>query len=175
MQRIGSDVAIFLDADRRPIAERDFAEVAAAGGADAAAFLLATIDPVGELVIRDDVIELRRRLVVPGTPGLAAVHADGRTLIDGQRDDVWVIGIDPDGVVIVAARCAFNGGEVLAGVIGLVGRSVGNIDDILVLWIDAHHCKVVASSPHAFFGVHQLPAFAGIVGAVDAALLLRVH
>ncbi len=71
-----------------PVAKSDFAEVAAAGGADAAAFLLSAIDPVRKLVVGDDVIELRRGLVVPGTPGLSAIHADGRALIDGEGDDV---------------------------------------------------------------------------------------
>jgi hypothetical protein len=84
MQRIGRDVAIFFYADGGPIAKRDFAEVAAAGGADRAALLLAAIDPVGKLVVGDDVIELRGRLVVPRTPGLAVVDADGRALIDGE-------------------------------------------------------------------------------------------
>ena len=34
MQRIGRDVAIFFDPDGCPIAKRDFAKIAAAGGAD---------------------------------------------------------------------------------------------------------------------------------------------
>jgi len=59
MQGIGRDVAVFFDADGGPIAKGDFAEVAAAGGADGAAFLLASVDPVGKLVVGDDVIELR--------------------------------------------------------------------------------------------------------------------
>jgi len=84
MQGIGRDVAVFFDADGGPIAKGDFAEVAAAGGADGAAFLLASVDPVGKLVVGDDVIELRGGLVVPGAPGLAAVDADGCALIEAM-------------------------------------------------------------------------------------------
>src|SRR5713101_6099480 len=120
MQRIGRDIAVFFDADGGPVAKSDFAKVAAAGGADRAAFLLASVDPVGQLVVGDDVIELRGGLVVPGTPGLAAIHADGRALVHGDGDDVGIFGIDPDGVVVIAAGRAFDGGEILAGVIGAV-------------------------------------------------------
>src|SRR5262249_35688536 len=100
MQRVRRDVAVFFDADGGPVAESNLAKIAAAGGADRAALLLSAVDPVGKLVVGNDVVELRGRLVVPGTPGLAAVHADGCALVDGQGDDVWVVGIDPDGVVV---------------------------------------------------------------------------
>src|ERR1035437_8798806 len=53
MQGIGCDVAVFFRSDCGPVAEGDFAEVAAAGGAYGAAFLLAAIDPVGKLVVGD--------------------------------------------------------------------------------------------------------------------------
>src|SRR5450755_3223466 len=51
MQRIGRDIAIFFHANGGPVAKSDFAEVAAAGGADGAALLLAAIDPVGKLIV----------------------------------------------------------------------------------------------------------------------------
>src|ERR1035438_2080238 len=101
MQRIGRYVAVLFYAQGGPVAECDLAEVAAAGGACRAALLLAAVDPVGELIVGDDVIKLRGGLVVPGTPGLAAVHADGCALIEGERDDVGIFGIDPDGMVVI--------------------------------------------------------------------------
>src|ERR1700691_118655 len=103
------------------MAKSDFSEVAAAGRAHRAALLLAAINPVGKLVVGDYVIELRGWLVVPGAPGLTAVHADRRALVDGDGDDVGVFGIDPDRVVVVASGSAFDGRESLAAVARAVG------------------------------------------------------
>ena len=175
MQRIGCNVAILFNADGDPVAKSDLAKVAAAGGADRAAFLLAAVHPVRKLVVGNDVIELRCGLVVPRTPGLAAIHADGRALVNAEGNNVGVFGIDPNGVVVVASRRALDGGEILASVIGAVGRSVGHIDHVLISRIDAHAGKVGAASRDAIFGVDQLPAFAGIVGTINADVLLRVH
>ena len=96
IQRIGRNITVFLGADRMPVAEGDLAVVAAAGDAGRAALLLAAVNPVGKLVVGADVIELRGRLVVPGAPGLAAVHADGGALIDRESNDVGVVRVDPD-------------------------------------------------------------------------------
>ena len=99
-----------------PIAESDLAVNTAAGDAGGAALLLAAIDPVGKTIVGDDVVELRGRLVVPGTPSLAAIHADSRALVAGQQDDLRIFRIDPNGVIVVAAGRAFDGGEVAAAV-----------------------------------------------------------
>ena len=85
MQRIGRDVSIFFDAHRMPIAKSDFAPVAAAGDAGRAAFLLSAVNPVGKLIVGDDVIELRGGLVVPAAPGFAAVDGDGCALVEASR------------------------------------------------------------------------------------------
>ena len=77
IQRIGGDVAVFFDADRVPIAK---------GERPSSPRLATPAEPLsccppqtryGKLIVGDDVIELRGRLVVPGAPGLAAVHGDG--------------------------------------------------------------------------------------------------
>src|SRR3989442_2838399 len=175
MEGVGRDVAILFDPDGSPVTEGDLAEVAAASGSDASTLLRTAIDPVRELVVGDDVVELRGGLVVPGTPSLAAIHADGCTLVHGQRNDVGVVRIDPDGVIVVAARRAFDGSEVLAGIRRLVRRSVGYVNHVFVLRIDAYHGKIIAASPDPLFGIYKLPALSGIVGAIDAAFLLRVH
>src|SRR6266852_648263 len=174
MQRIRRDVAVFFHANRRPVAKSNFAKVTAAGGSDRAALLLGAIDPVRKLVVGDDVVELRGRLVVPGTPGLPAIHADGCALVYSDGDNVWDIGIDPNSMVVVAAGRAFDGREILARVGGSVGRSVGHIDHILISRIDAHAAEVVAASVDTFFVIHLLPAFASVIGAVDAATFLGV-
>ncbi len=57
---------------------------------------------------RDGVIKLRSRLVVPGAPRLAAVHRDQRALIGDEKNDVGMVRINPQVLIIVAARCAPN-------------------------------------------------------------------
>src|SRR6185312_6393250 len=104
-----------------PVVEGDFAVVAPARCARRAALLLSAVDPIRELVIGDHMIELRRRLVVPGAPGAAAVHGGGRSLIDAQQDDVGILRVDPDAVIVVPAGRALPRDEVLAAVGGLVG------------------------------------------------------
>ena len=158
-----------------PVAEGDFAIVAAAGGAHRAALLLSAVDPIGEAIVGDHVIELRGRLVVPGAPGLAAVQADGGTLVGCQQDDAGVVGVDPDGVIIVAAGRAFDGGETGAAIDRAVGGGVGDVDDVLVFGIDAHAGEIGAAPPDALVVVDALPVGAGVVGSVDTALLGRIH
>ena len=111
VERVGSGVAVFVDGDRAPVAERDLAVVAPARDARRPALLLAAVDAVGEGVVGRDVVELRRRLVVPGAPGLAAVYRDGRALVARVEDDVAVRGVDPEILIVVAARGALEGLE----------------------------------------------------------------
>src|SRR5205823_12697402 len=76
IERIGGDIAILNHPHGMPVAKRNLAVFAAAGNADRSAFLLAATNLVGEFIRRDNVVELRGRLVVPGTPGLTAVRCD---------------------------------------------------------------------------------------------------
>ncbi len=106
MQRVGSDVTVFFSSHGMPIAKGDFAPIAAAGGSGGAALLLSAVNPVGKLIVGDDVIELRGRLVVPGTPRSASIDADRCALIAREQNDLRILGIDPDGVIVIAARRA---------------------------------------------------------------------
>src|SRR5262249_16103889 len=140
VERVGRDIAVLLHADRVPVAEGDLAVAAAAAHAGRPALLLPAVAPVRELVVGDDLVELGGRLVVPGTPGFAAVDGDGRALVAGEQDDVRVVGVDPNAVVVVAAGRPLDGGERLAAVGRAVGRGVGDVDDVLVLRVrlDVH-------------------------------------
>src|ERR1039457_6229631 len=99
MERVGRNIGIFGRAHGVPLAHRDLPVIPAAGHSGRAALLLPAVDPVGELVVGDHVVELRGRLVVPGTPRAPVVHADRGALVEGQQDDVGVDRIDPDGVI----------------------------------------------------------------------------
>ena len=66
VQRIRRDVGVLVGADTHPVAERDLPAVAAARDPDRTALLLSAVDPVRKLLVGRHVIQLRRRLVVPG-------------------------------------------------------------------------------------------------------------
>src|SRR3984893_9065434 len=95
IQRIGRYISIFNDADRMPLAKCNLSVVAATGDADRATLLLSSANPIREAVGDCDVIELRRGLVVPGTPRGPAVHGYQSALIADQKNDVGMIGVDP--------------------------------------------------------------------------------
>src|SRR5262249_11435381 len=107
-------------------------------------------------------------LFVPGAPGSPAVDRDRRALIDPQDHDVRVVRIDPDAMVVVTARRALDRREILASVGRLVGRSVGDINDVAVAGIDLHLGEVGAAAGDATLRVDALPARTGVVGAINA-------
>src|SRR6516225_6421086 len=82
---INGDVAIFLSADGMKLTERDLAVVAATGNSCRAALLLATVNPIRELVVGADVVELGGWLIVPGAPGFPTVDGDNSSLVAGQK------------------------------------------------------------------------------------------
>ena len=61
------------------------------------------VGEVGELVVRGDMVELRRQLVVNGRPGVAAVEGDAGTTVVALDHALRVAGVDPQ-VVVVTVR-----------------------------------------------------------------------
>src|SRR5579864_6124109 len=129
---IGNDVAKLECPGRRPIAIGDFAVIAAAGNCSGAAVLLRGVNVIGKVLVGAYVIKLTGRLVVPGTPGLAAVHADDRALIDAQDHVLRVRRIDPENVKIVSARRTQPGFEGAASVGGAVHGGLRYVDSVCV-------------------------------------------
>src|SRR5260370_33086707 len=86
IERVDGDIVVFENSDEMPIAKSSFAIIAAAQCCRGAAFLLGAVNPIWKTIVGRDVIELRRWLVIPTAPRLAAVHADDRALIGAQRD-----------------------------------------------------------------------------------------
>src|SRR5215475_15168482 len=111
---IDYDIAAFTTANRSPVAEGDLSVVATAGSTSSAAVLLRSVYVIRKIVVDGHVIELRSRLVVPGTPALAAVDADHCTLIAGHCHAVGIVRIDPHKVIVISARRAFDGFDCLA-------------------------------------------------------------
>src|SRR5579871_1424138 len=175
MERVGRDVRVFGCADRVPLAEGDLAVVTAAGDACGAALLLTAIHPIGELIIGDDVIELRGRLVVPGTPGAPVIDAGGGALIECEQDDVGIQRIDPDGVIVVAAWRAFDRCKGLTAIGRSIGGGIGDVNDVLVLRIDANAGEIRATAGDSRLAVDAFPGAAGIVGTVHAGGFAGIH
>ena len=166
--RRGRDVAVFLRADRLPVAKSDRAVRPAAGDSDRAAFLLPAVEAIGEGVIRADVIKLRGGLVIPRAPGLATVDRDDRALVAGEENNLRVVGIDPDVLVIVAAGRAAPAFPGLATVGRLPANHTRRINDVRIFRIDPHHRQIAAADPRAraFIGRGQGPVFAGVIRAI---------
>src|SRR5262249_37907943 len=121
VQWIGRDIAPFFGGHRLPIAPDDRAVITATGDTGGTALLLRAIYPIWKLIIGDDVIELRGRLIVQTAPGLTAIDRDNHTLIGGQQNDVRIIRIDPEAMIIITAGRAFYRGECLAAITGAIG------------------------------------------------------
>src|SRR5215469_10256135 len=170
--RVHGDVAVLLDARQAPFPEGNFPRVAAALRGGGAAFLLCAVNPVRKTIIGDHVIELRRWLVVPAAPGLPAIDADDRPLIAGEGHDAGNLGIDPHALVVVAARRALETDEGFAGVGGFPGGGVGNVNRVSVIGCDSDAHRAGPAATDAVVVVYTLPAFAGVVGTIDARLLL---
>src|SRR6266851_3013555 len=100
-----------------------------------------------KVIVGDDVIELCGWLVVPGTPSLPAVHTNGGALIHGESDDLWVLRIDPDGVIVITAGRSLDGSKADAAIGGAISGDIGDIDCALVFGINPHTGEIVATPP----------------------------
>ena len=138
--------------------------------AGCAGILLRAIHMVGELIIRCDVIELSRRLIEPGTPGLAAVQGYKRALIDAQYPPVRLGRIDPKDVIIIPRGVTFQGDEMGAAVGGLKDNGVIDIDFVGDLRIGCHSGKIPAALDDAPVVGRAPPVCAAIIGPVETAL-----
>src|SRR5262249_53368908 len=130
--RIRNIPAAFLATHGIPVAIRQRAVVAAARGSGGTTVLLTAVDPVGELVVGFDVVELPGRLVVPVAPALASVDRDDGSLIRRGDHVFRVLWVDPDEVIVVASRRAAKPLECLASVRGSPDRLAGHVDDVAV-------------------------------------------
>jgi len=175
VQRIGGHVAVLLGTDGMPLADSDLAVGAAAQDAGRSALLLAAVYAVGKGVVGADMVELCRGLVVPRAPRLAAVDRDDGALIAREEDDVGIVRIDPEAVVVVAARRAPQRAEGLAAVRGLPRHDVRHVHDIGVLRIDLHLVEIAVATPQALVRVDEPPPLAAVVGAVHSAAVGGAH
>src|SRR5215831_12380429 len=140
--------------------------------ADCAAVLLRAGDPIGKSVVGSDVINLRRRLVVPGTPGHGGVDADDRTLIAAEHHAPGIVRIDPKLMEIVAGWIAFDGGPGLAGIGRAIDRSVHYINEVGILRVGRDLFEIPTTAPKPLVDREFGPGGAGIIRAKHAAIIL---
>src|SRR6266542_7045466 len=112
------------------------------GHARRSGVLLRSVNPVRKSVIGDDVIELPGRLVVPGAPGATAVDGDDCPLVDAEDTAVGVERVDPQRVVIVAARRTLHRNERLSSIFRSIDVDVARIDDLGILRLDSDAAEV---------------------------------
>src|SRR5581483_7631073 len=175
MQGIGRGVAgLTARAQTFPIALRDFRVTTARWRTYGAAVLLRAGHPIRKAIIGCDVINLRGRLVVPGTPRLGGIDADYGSLIALEYHALWIVGIDPKLMKVIAGRIALDRFPSLARIsLALDGR-VHYVNLVGVLPISGDFRKVPAASPQAFIARKPSPRRAGIVRAKDATRLFRL-
>src|SRR3989442_1191199 len=165
--RIGRDVARFPTAHRIPVGTIDGAVVAAAGDGDGAVVLLRPVDVVRSAGIGNDVIELRRGLIVLARPSFASIQTHSDATIVGNDHAGGIPGINPHAVVI-----AVWGPDLVEGA-PAVGRfievHVGDINRVGILRVGDDVHVIPRTLPIRTTVVHQLPGFAAVVGTIEPA------
>src|ERR1035437_6051886 len=162
IRRIGSNVSKLESSGRRPIAIRDLAIIAAARDRGRSAILLRCVDVIGKLLVGADVIKLAGCLVIPGTPGIAAVDTDDRALVNTEDHVLSVGRVDPESVKIIATGRSRPGFEAAASVLGSIHGSLRHVNQVRIPGINEDAAEV--SPPHnARIGRAGLPASAAVV------------
>ncbi len=140
---------------------------------DGRVVLLCPVQPVREGVVDHHVVELGRRLVVVARPRRAAVDGDLRAPVVRDDHAVRVGRVDPQ-VVRVAVR-HLDRVERLPAVHGAVHARVERVDGVRVLRVGLHVRVVPGALAQLVLAVRARPGGAAVVGAVDAALRLRLE
>ena len=102
--RIDGHVAAFSAAHGVPIGTPDGAVIAGSGDADGAVVLLRAVNVIRKIVVGDNVIELRGRLVKLSGPVSAAVDGNGGAAVVAVDDAIGIVGIDPQAVMIAVRQ-----------------------------------------------------------------------
>lgn len=126
---------------------------------------------IRKVVISDDVIELRRRLVVPSAPGDSAVKRDGGPLIRTQYHVERVCRINPELMIVVASGSASNDAQCLTAVGELIERNVRIVNGIGIVRVDRNAVEIPIAAGKARVLVGESPCVAAVVRAVHAGIL----
>src|SRR5262249_21784992 len=106
--RVGSNVVVFAPGgDFTELAEIDAVDVVSAARTPCSPrVLLCAVAQIRKPIVRDDVVELARGLVVPGAPGQTAIECHQGALINAENAPLRLGRVDPQRMIVVAARRA---------------------------------------------------------------------
>ena len=138
------------------------------GHRDRGVVLLGPVEPIGEAVVDDDVVEFGGGLVVVGRPGLAAVHGHLRAPVVRHHHAVGVVRMDPQ-VVHVAVRHG-NHLEGRAAIHRPVQAGVERVDGVRVDGVGLNVRVVPGALAQVVVRIGAGPGRAPVVGTVDAAV-----
>src|SRR5207237_1984533 len=84
-------------------------------------------------------------LVIPCAPALAAINRDNRPLIAAEQNDVRIVRVDPNVLVIVAARRAAPAFPSFAAVDRLPTNNAGRINDGRIFRVEPYDGQLAAA------------------------------
>src|SRR6185437_11083563 len=100
------------------------------------------------------------------------VQRDCGALVGSLGHVARVFRVDPDRVIVVAARASAEDRAMSATLVATAHRLADEIDDVGVSGIDGDAVEVIARE--GLFGIHTLPAGAAVVRAPKAAVRLGI-
>src|SRR5215471_18073812 len=151
-----------------PVAFVNRAFIAATLNGYGGVVLLGAINPVVEFVIRRDVVELGRRLVVLRCPSCSAVDCDRGSTVIGFNHALWIRRIDPQ-FVIVAMRNG-QGVEESPAIRRAKNAQVEEVDSVYVLRIGEDVILIPGPHPNRVVVRHP-PSLAVVVRTIESVLL----
>ena len=165
--RLDRYVSALGAADRVAVRPPDRSPAGTARHTDRGVVLLRGVQPVRELRVRRDVVELAGRLVVDRRPRLAAVEGHACATVVAVDHAAGVVGVDPEIVVVVVGQ--LNGVERLSPVYRLPERLVEVVYDLGVPRVSEDMVVVVRTHRHLGVVVYVLPRLAVVVRPVQSA------
>src|SRR5260221_4699180 len=163
------DVPTFAAADLLVVHARDRREARAAGHADGGVVLLRAVDAVWHLIVSDDVVELRGRLIVQRRPRLGAVEGDRCAAVVALDDAATVLRVKPHVVVVAVGHGHL--GKRLAAVDRPPQTRVQHPDGVGILWVGVDVQIVPGPAARLALLAQLLPRLAAVVRAEDGAIL----
>src|SRR5260221_4222782 len=160
---IRCDVTALTSSGGMPVTEGDSSVIAAAENENAAAILLRAVNVIREVVVNRNVIELRGRLVIPAAPGAAGVHAYACALIAAKNHTLWIAGINPESVIVVASGRALDRDKSLSSIGGAIDGDIGDVDGVGIFRVDIKFAEIPQPAANARISPGAKPSLSAVI------------